>query len=169
MRLMTNTATSEILQSLAAYHCPELRLKDTSWTDQPESNLWCENLSKVIKNELRVVVTPTEIRLAGSLSAVSNLVERRFNKNRAGKTLPDIYHELEKMAREEYHPKIPYEWCAEWDNFLKVGNWLTRPEGLDSVEIVMRMECQYRIEISDEDASRMSTVGQTVRYLWDNI
>lgn len=165
---MTNSATSEILQSIGGYYCPELTAKATPWTDQTESNVSCEKLSEAIRNELRVVVTEGEIRSAGSLSALTNLVETRLNKNRAGKTLPDIYREVEKMAREEYHPKIPYEWCAKWDSFLSVGNWLTRPDGLDAVEIVMRMERKYRIEISDEDASRMETVGQTVRYFWEN-
>ena len=78
----------------------------------------------------------------------------------------DIYLEVEKLAREEYHPKIPYQWCAKWSDFLKVGNWFTRPEGLDSVEIVIRMEEKYRIQISDQDAEAMETVGHTVRYLW---
>jgi acyl carrier protein len=46
-----------------------------------------------------------------------------------------------------------------------VGNWFTRPEGLDAVEIVIRMEEKYELQISDQDAESMETMGQTVRYL----
>jgi hypothetical protein len=75
---------------------------------------------------------------------------------------------VEQLAKEEYHPKIPYQWYARWNDFLNVGNWLSRPEGLDAVEIVIRMEDKYEIRISDQDAAEMETVGQTIRYLWLN-
>ncbi|HMG74096.1 MAG TPA: hypothetical protein VK582_11400 [Pyrinomonadaceae bacterium] len=83
-----------------------------------------------------------------------------------GKTIKDIYEEVAALAHDEYHPKIPFNWCTKWNDFLKVGNWFTRPEGLDAVEIVIRMEEKYGIRISDQDAEAMETVGQTVRYLW---
>jgi len=151
--------TSEILRSIADSYSVAL--------DQLESNESSENLSEAIRRQLGLLVTPLEVRLSYSLLALSTLVESRLDKNRSGKTLLDIYLEVEKLAKDEYHSKIPFEWCAKWNDFLKVGNWFTRPDGLDAVEIVIRMEDRYGIKISDEDAAAMETVGQTIRYLWE--
>jgi hypothetical protein len=73
--------------------------------------------------KLGVVVTPGEIDSAGSINHLAPLVESRLLKSLSGKTLKDIYEEVGRFAREEYHPKIPYHWCAKWNDFLKVGNW----------------------------------------------
>ncbi|HKO60489.1 MAG TPA: hypothetical protein VJV03_04960 [Pyrinomonadaceae bacterium] len=125
-----------------------------------------EKLSQVIEHELGAIVTPQELASALSVSALATLVQARLPKNGLGMTVLDIYHDIEKLAREEYHPNIPYQWTALWDEFLNVGNWFTKPDGLDAVEIVLRMEDKYRIKISDEIAAAMVTVGDTVRYLW---
>ena len=155
---------TEILQSIAESNSVGSIAQDISvGTILHESGA---RLSQAIHEELGVVVTPGEIDSTGSLPHLATIVESRLLTNRAGKTLKDIYEELEKMAREEYHPKIPYHWFAEWDDFLKVGNWLTRPDGLDSVEIVFRMEKAYGIQISDQEAEALQSVGQTVRFLW---
>lgn len=38
-------------------------------------------------------------------------------------------------------------------------------DSLDAVEIVMTIEEEFEIEIADEDAEKMTTVGDIVRYL----
>jgi hypothetical protein len=163
---MFSQTACEILQSIAKSSCAPSSI-NTSFDGRlkTESSL---KLSEAIRDELGVIVTALEVESTGSLSALSTLVESRLDKNRLGKTLVDIYLEVEQLAKEEYHPKIPYQWCARWNDFLDVGNWFSRADGLDAVEIVIRMEDTYEIKISDEDAAAMETVGQTVRYLWMN-
>lgn len=38
-------------------------------------------------------------------------------------------------------------------------------DSLDQVELVMALEEEFGIEIPDEDAERMQTVGQAIQYL----
>ena len=38
-------------------------------------------------------------------------------------------------------------------------------ESLDTVELVMRFEEEFEVEIPDEDAEKMLTVGDAIRYL----
>ena len=38
-------------------------------------------------------------------------------------------------------------------------------DSLDTVELVMRFEEEFEVEIPDEDAEKMQTVGDAVRYL----
>ena len=41
-------------------------------------------------------------------------------------------------------------------------------DSLDAVEIIMAIEDEYGIEIPDEDAEKMQTVGDLVRYVEEN-
>ena len=77
-----------------------------------------------------------------------------------------IYNALEKIAKEELHPKINFHWRARWEEFQNVGNFFTRPDGLDLVEVVMRIEEEFGITVTDNHAESMITVGDTVRYIW---
>lgn len=38
-------------------------------------------------------------------------------------------------------------------------------DSLDTVELVMRFEEEFEVEIPDEDAEKMQTVGDAIRYL----
>jgi acyl carrier protein len=40
-------------------------------------------------------------------------------------------------------------------------------DSLDTVELVMALEDEFKIEIPDKDAERIKTVGQALRYLQD--
>ena len=42
-------------------------------------------------------------------------------------------------------------------------------DSLDTVELVMAFEEEFDIEISDEDAEKLNTVGDAVKYLEDKI
>ncbi len=41
-------------------------------------------------------------------------------------------------------------------------------DSLDTVELVMAFEEEFGIEIADDDAERMQTVGQAIKYLTEN-
>jgi acyl carrier protein len=38
-------------------------------------------------------------------------------------------------------------------------------DSLDTVELVMRLEDKFKIEITDEDATTMNTVGDVLKYI----
>ena len=42
-------------------------------------------------------------------------------------------------------------------------------DSLDTVEVVMALEEEFGIEIPDEDAEKITTVGQAVKYIEDKI
>ncbi|MEO6654738.1 MAG: acyl carrier protein [Pyrinomonadaceae bacterium] len=85
------------------------------------------------------------------------------------KSIDDVFVIVERIAREELHPAIDFQWNSRWEDFMKVGNSLTKPDGFDLVELVMRLEEEFSIIISDEEAEKQKTVEQTVRYVWETI
>jgi len=42
-------------------------------------------------------------------------------------------------------------------------------DSLDTVELVMALEEAFKIEISDEDAEKISTVGEAVKYIESHV
>jgi acyl carrier protein len=42
-------------------------------------------------------------------------------------------------------------------------------DSLDTVELVMALEEEFGIEIPDEDAEKMTTVGEAVKYIEDKL
>jgi len=42
-------------------------------------------------------------------------------------------------------------------------------DSLDTVEVVMALEEEFGIEIPDEDAEKITTVGQSVKYIEDKL
>jgi acyl carrier protein len=55
---------------------------------------------------------------------------------------------------------IPADSINDKDTFEKLG-----ADSLDRVELVMKIEEQFTIEISDEDAEKLQTVGQLADYI----
>lgn len=158
------TAFQEILGSLLRSAC-EINENDLFQLRQISQKSWLD-LSHALAREFNVIVTAAELESCDDLGVMSSMVMRRLDQNSRGRTIIDTYLVVAHLAKDEYHPKIDFHWCAEWESFLNVGNWFTRPEGLDSVELVLRLEQECGIPISDADAASMKTVGQTVRYLW---
>ncbi len=163
---MRSPEALEILHSIIEAWLGSTVVDDAPLMSQVNDASWSQKLSRAIQEELDVAVTANEIESAGALLQLSNLLESRLAKDPMGRSLVEIYATVEQIAREEYHPDIGYHWYARWNDFLKAGNWLTAPDGLDAVEIVMRMEEEFGFSIPNQDAEAMETVGQTVRYLW---
>lgn len=42
-------------------------------------------------------------------------------------------------------------------------------DSLDTVELVMALEDEFSIEIPDEEAEKMTTVGQVIKYIEENM
>ena len=42
-------------------------------------------------------------------------------------------------------------------------------DSLDTVELVMALEEEFNLEISDEDAEKITTVGEAVRYIEEHL
>ena len=42
-------------------------------------------------------------------------------------------------------------------------------DSLDTVELVMALEEEFSIEIPDEDAEKMTTVGEAIKYIEDKV
>ena len=42
-------------------------------------------------------------------------------------------------------------------------------DSLDTVEVVMALEEEFGIEIPDEDAEKMATVGEAIKYIEDKV
>ena len=42
-------------------------------------------------------------------------------------------------------------------------------DSLDTVELVMALEEEYGIEIPDEDAEKLTTVGEAIKYIEDKL
>lgn len=163
---MRHEKTQEILRSIVESTLGT-RLRDDALTAiQPDSAAWSYELSRSVQKELGVLITPEEVESCTSLSRLSAMVESRLLKDSDGRSIVDTYVALEQIAREELHPDIHYHWHARWAEFSASGNWLTAPDGLDYVELVMRIEEEFGFGIPNQDAETMQTVGQTVRYLW---
>jgi acyl carrier protein len=41
-------------------------------------------------------------------------------------------------------------------------------DSLDLVELIMSLEEQFKLQISDEDAEKLTTVGEAVDYIYDH-
>jgi len=42
-------------------------------------------------------------------------------------------------------------------------------DSLDTVELIMQMEEEFNLEIPDEEAEKLTTVGDVVRYIEENV
>jgi acyl carrier protein len=131
-----------------------------------KDHVWVKRLVKILKDELFVEIAPQTIASFSNLSELSELVESNLVKNKSGKTLIDVYEIVQTIAKEEYHPKINFSWYAKWLDFETQGNFFTRPDPLDSVEVIIRIEQEFNISISDSDAEKMETVRDLVQYIW---
>jgi acyl carrier protein len=166
VKRLRDSRALKILHSIAEAWLGSTFIDDASLKSQVSESGWDRALSRAIEEELGVEITATEVDSADSLVQLSNLLESRLPRNPSGQSLVDVYATVERLAREECHPDIDYHWRAHWSDVFNAGNWLTAPDSLDAVEIIIRMEEEFSFSIPNQDAEAMETVGQTVRYLW---
>lgn len=164
---MSHDKTREILRSIAAATLGAAPHDDALGVPVTHGTAWSHELSHAIGTELGVVLTPAEVEGCDSLFLLTTMVASRLPTGPDGKSIVHVYATLELIAREELHPEIHYHWHARWSDFSGYGNFLTAPDGLDYVELVLRMEEEFGFGIPNEDAAALITVGQTVRYLWE--
>lgn len=161
---MTDVSSQKTLEILRAI--TEMRLGSPVIADDPLATQvkeagWEQNLSFILHEELRIKIAVDEITSAGSLVKLSALLESRLARDPMGRSLVDVYVTLERFATDELSHSFNYHWYASWK-----GDVFNDSDSLDDVEIVVRLENAFGFSISDADAQRMQTVGQTVRYLW---
>ena len=158
---MNSTKTREILLSIAEACLGSPVSDDVQFVDHVSGTDREQQLISALQQELAVDITRDELQVANSLASLSELVQAKLARDPAGKSLVDIYAELENWVRQELSHEIDYSWCASWK-----GDLFRDTDSLDDVEVILRMEEALGFSILDRDVQAMHTVGQTVRYLW---
>jgi acyl carrier protein len=120
-----------------------------------------QKLAAALHAELSVEVTAEEIESVGSWDNLSKLVKARLARDPTGRSLVDVYADVERFVREELSHDVNYHWHATW-----WGDLLNDTASLEDVELVIRMEEAFGFSIPDREAQQLHTVAQTVRYLW---
>ncbi len=152
---MSSRKTLEILHDIAECCLGSAIINDAAVGNQVHETGWEKKLNLALHEELAIEITAEEIRAAGSLLKLSELLESRLVRDPAGRSLVDIYSAVEKLAREELPHEINYHWYATWRDDL-----LNKTDSLEDIELVLRMEDTFGLSISDRDAHAMHTVGQ---------
>lgn len=70
----------------------------------------------------------------------------------------ELYQEVVKLIAQQLHKK-PEEISPE-STLESLG-----ADSLDRVELIMKIEEQFAIEVNDDDAEKLNTVGQAVDYI----
>ncbi|MBA3632815.1 MAG: hypothetical protein H0W58_08415 [Acidobacteria bacterium] len=126
------------------------------------------SIRKSLNKELLLNLTTEQFTDSSELCLLE-FIEKNFKINQSGKDILDVFEIVQKIAKDELHRSINFHWYARWDEFLDVGNYFTRPDSYDFVEVVIRIEEEFNLKISDEEASNMEGIGMTVRYIWKRL
>lgn len=74
-----------------------------------------------------------------------------------------LFDEVRDIIVEQLH--VPPEKVTEDARYIEdLG-----ADSLDTVELVMAIEEKFEIEVPDEDAQKLETVGKTITYLEDKL
>lgn len=74
-----------------------------------------------------------------------------------------LFDEVRDIIVEQLH--VPPEKVTEDAKYIEdLG-----ADSLDTVELIMAMEEKFGIEVPDEDAQKLETVGKTITYLEDKL
>jgi len=159
---MSSQKTLEVVRQIAVTSLGSAIVDNTPLAGQLYEIGWQQKLSLALREELAIEVSTGEIESAVSLVELAELIEPRLARDQRGQSLIDIYAEVERFVREELSHDVNYHWYAAWK-----GDLIKHSDSLDDVEIVLRIEQAFGFSIPDRDVEAMSTVGQTVRYLWE--
>lgn len=134
------------------------------------ADLSCNEINR-IRETLKV-----ELQLDVSIKEFTNVSDENLSafvanrlETQSGRNILDIYEIVRKIAKEELHPAIDFHWFSRWDDFDEVGNYFTRPDSLDFVEVVVRIEEEFGFKINDEDAENLKTVRETIQFIWKKL
>lgn len=77
------------------------------------------------------------------------------------------------LSREEVYERVKSVLAQQFGDDAVIAEDVSFQEGLgadslDLVELIMELEEQFGIKISDEDAQSITTVGQAVDYVFDH-
>ncbi|HEV2834316.1 MAG TPA: hypothetical protein VGW58_03310 [Pyrinomonadaceae bacterium] len=158
---MSSSKTLEILQSVIRGCFGAAVVYDAPLASQINDPRWADQLKRALQYELDVELTVAELQAAALNTTLAELVETRLTRHADGRSIVDIYAEVERIVRDELCHEIDYHWHAAW-----IGDLLKASDSLEDVEIVISMENAFAISIPDRDVQEMYTVGQTARYLW---
>ena len=159
---MSSQKTLEVVRQIAVTCLGSAIVDNTPLAGQLYEIGWQQKLSLALREELAIEVSTGEIESAVSLVELADLIEPRLARDQRGQSLIDIYAAVERFVREELSHDVNYHWYAAWR-----GDLIKRSDSLDDVEIVLRIEDAFGFSIPDRDVEAMSTVGHTVRYLWE--
>lgn len=157
---MSSQKTLEVVRRIAVTCMGSAIVDNTPLPGQLDGIGW-QKLSLALREELGVEVSVGEIESAGSLVELVELILPRLARDQQGQSLIDVYAAVERFVREELPHDVDYHWYAAWK-----GDLIKNFDSLDDVEIVLRIEDAFGFSIPDRDVETMSTVGNTVRYLW---
>lgn len=123
------------------------------------------NLRQVISEELGVDITEDELARCQTLAALLQMIPSRLEVSSTGETIIDVFSEVERIARIELHGSVALRWYDRWDSYASLGNWLTRPDSLDFVEMFTHIS--EDLGRQDEDCIRFGEkVNDTVKFVW---
>jgi hypothetical protein len=122
---------------------------------------WTDPATNAIRTELKVSLPPDEIKSL-SLNELASLVESRWEREPKGQSLADIFVKLGEVANDSIYHEISYKWFSGWENDV-----FNESDSLERAELIIRIEEEFGVSISEQDVPSLKTVGQTVQYLWN--
>lgn len=133
-------------------------------------------IADVSRDQIRKIVKKLNKELMMNLSVedffgepdtvLYDFIVNNLDTDHRGSNILDVFQAIKRISEDELHPSIKFHWFARWEDLLHVGNYFTRPEPFDLVEVLLRIEEEFGIRVPDEESTEMVTVGDTVRYVW---
>ncbi len=113
-----------------------------------------------------VKISTEKLQSGFHMNELEQIVERDLKRDSFGRTIVDLFSHIEVIAKRELHDSISLRWYSEWVEYENVGNWLTKPDSLDFVEMFMSIREEMNIE-TKELLDFGVTVRETVLSVWN--
>lgn len=103
-------------------------------------------------------------------SNLLDAIEILLPRDSKGNTIITLFSKFEDIAKEELHHAVKLKWFMKWDDFYKIGNFFTSPDYYDFIEMFVRIEELFEINIKASSIMSESqfgeTVGETTKTIW---